>query len=249
MLHLAVAVVAIGLVGASCGTDDDDGTGGVTVFAAASLTDAFTELGEAFSRENPGVEVTFNFAASSALVAQIVEGAPADVFASADLASMEELTAADADGSDPVLFATNVAEIIVAAGNPTGIAAVADLADEDLIVVQCAPDVPCGAYATQILENAGVAVTPSSFEENVRAVVTKVVLGEADAGIVYATDVTSAGADAEGVEIPDEVNVVGEYPIAVTREASNPDGARAFVAFVLSEQGQAILASYGFCAP
>ena len=134
-------------------------------------------------------------------------------------------------------------------GNPKGITGVADLANHDLIVVLCAPEVPCGKYAAQIFENAGVTVTPKSFEENVKAVVTKVTLGEADAGIVYATDVTAAGAEAEGVEIPADINVVAEYPIAATTEAPNADGAQAFIDFVLSEQGQKILASYGFLAP
>ncbi len=124
-----------------------------------------------------------------------------------------------------------------------------DLADPDLIVVQCAPEVPCGKYAAQIYENAGVTVTPKSLEESVKAVVTKVTLGEADAGVVYATDVTAAGADAEGVEIPDDINVVAEYPIATLDDAPNAAGAQAFVDFVLSEAGQEILASYGFLAP
>ena len=147
------------------------------------------------------------------------------------------------------MFATNLAEIIVGAGNPEGITGVADLANDDLIVVLCAPEVPCGRYAAQIFENAGVAVTPKSLEENVRAVVTKVALGEVDAGIVYTTDVTAAGAETEGVEIPADINVVAEYPIAVTEEAPNAEGAQAFIDFVTGEQGQEILASYGFLAP
>jgi molybdate transport system substrate-binding protein len=182
-------------------------------------------------------------------VTQIGEGAPADVFASADVTNMTKLTDAGNNASEPVVFATNVAEIMVGPGNPKGITGVADLANEDLIVVQCAPEVPCGSYAEQIYANAGVAVTPRSFEENVRAVVTKVTLGEADAGIVYATDVTAAGADAEGVGIPADINVVAEYPIAVTKDAPNAKGAQAFIDFVNGEQGQKLLASYGFLAP
>jgi molybdate transport system substrate-binding protein len=126
---------------------------------------------------------------------------------------------------------------------------VADLTNEDLIVISCAPEVPCGRYAQQILDNAGVTVTFKSLEENVRAVVSKVTLGEADAGIVYVTDVINAGDDAEGVEIPADVNVVAEYPIAVTKEAPNPEAAQAFIDFVLSGEGQAILESYGFVSP
>lgn len=251
---LLAGVVAVGLLAAGCGDDDDtssapQGTGRVTVFAAASLTDAFTELGGAFETANPDADVTFSFAASSELVAQIGEGAPADVFASADWNNMTKLADAGNTASDPVVFATNRAQIIVGAGNPQGIRGVADLADPSMIVVTCAPQVPCGRYAQQIFANASVSVTPKSLEENVRAVVSKVTLGEADAGIVYVTDVMSAGDTAEGVEIPADVNVVAEYPIAVTNEAPNPGAAQAFIDFVLSDGGQAILASYGFAAP
>jgi len=245
------AAMIVALLAASCGADDAPPVGDatLTVFAAASLTAAFTELGDAFTAENPDAEVTVNFAGSSDLVAQITEGAPVDVFASADLANMAKLTDAGLDGDDPVVFATNLAEIIVEPGNPTGITGVADLADGDLVVVQCAPEVPCGSYAEQIFANAGVAVTPSSFEENVKAVVTKVVLGEADAGIVYRTDVIAAGDDADGVTIGDDVNVVAEYPIVSIADAPNPVGARAFVDFVLSPAGQEILAAFGFGSP
>jgi molybdate transport system substrate-binding protein len=245
------SIAALALVAGACGSDDDANDAGaaigdITVFAAASLTAAFEEIGTAFTVEHPDTDVVFNFAASSELVAQINEGAPADVFASADMTNMTKLTDAAANGGEPVVFTRNLASIIVAPGNPKGITGVADLADEDLIYVQCAPEVPCGAYAEQIFDNAGVTVTPKSLEENVKAVVTKVILGEADAGIVYATDVTAAGADAAGVEIPDDVNVVAEYPIATTATAPNADGAQAFVDFVMSEQGQKILQSYGF---
>lgn len=248
------AVALLGLVAASCGSDDDESdaavaSGDVTVFAAASLTAAFTEIGDAFMVEFPDSTVTFNFAASSELVTQINEGAPADAYASADLGNMTKLTDAGGNATEPVVFATNLAEIIVGPGNPKGITGVADLANEDLIYVQCAPEVPCGKYATKIFENAGVTVTPKSLEENVKAVVTKVTLGEADAGIVYVTDVLAAGADAEGVEIPAGINVVAEYPIAAITDAPNPERAQAFIDFVLGEQGQKILAAYGFLAP
>jgi len=184
---LIAALVAV-LATASCGSDgpgrDDAAPPDVTVFAAASLTAAFTELGDAFTAANPGAEVTFSFAGSSELVAQLREGAPADVFASADLANMAVLTDADLVDGQPEVFATNAAEIIVEAGNPRGITGVADLENDDLVVVQCAPEVPCGAYAEQVFANAGVTVTPSSLEQNVKAVATKVLLGEADAGVV-----------------------------------------------------------------
>jgi molybdate transport system substrate-binding protein len=257
-LALSVAVLAA-LVLSACGDDDDQTSttaspgssvsGEVVVFAASSLTAAFTEIGEAFSAANPDATVTFNFAASSELVTQIGEGAPADVFASADESNMTKLTDAGNNGSEPAVFATNLLEIIVGPDNPEGITGVEDLANDDLIVVTCDVAVPCGKYAAQVFERAGVSVTPKSYEENVKAVVTKVTLGEADAGIVYRTDVAAAGDDATGVQIPGDINVTAIYPIATTKEAGNPDGAAAFIAFVLSADGQAILAGYGFGPP
>lgn len=274
---LLASLAVLGLATAACGSDDGDAdepaatdqpastdapgatgtpdpaaaeaSGEVVVFAAASLTEAFTEVGDAFTAANPDASVTFNFAASSELVAQIIEGAPADVYASADLNNMAKLTDAAANAEEPVVFANNLPEIIVAPGNPLGITGVEDLANDDLILVTCAPEVPCGTYATQIFDNAGIIANPDSFEENVKAVVTKVRLGEADAGIAYATDVTAAGDDADGVDIPAELNVVAEYPIAVTTEGPNPDGGQAFIDFVVSHAGQAILATSGFSSP
>jgi molybdate transport system substrate-binding protein len=248
-VRAVVVLIAVLLAAVSCGSDDAPSGGAVTVFAAASVTAAFTELGDAYTAANPDADVTFNFAGSSDLVAQISEGAPVDVFASADLANMAKLTDAGLDADVPVVFATNAAEIIVEAGNPEGIVSIADLADADLVVVQCALEVPCGAYAAQVFASAGVSVAPKSFEANVNAVVAKVNLGEADAGIVYRTDVLAAGGRAEGVPIPDGINVIAEYPIAVTAGAPNPTGADRFVEFVLSQAGQEILASFGFGAP
>lgn len=227
----------------------DSAGGEVTVFAAASLTDAFTTLGGEFEATRPGVSVTFNFAASSELSTQILEGAPADVFAAADTTTMSRLSDVDGTATDPVVFAINRAQIIVAADNPLSISTVADLADPDIVVVGCAPDVPCGRYATRILEQAGVVVTYKSLEENVRAVVAKVTLGEADAGIVYVTDVMAAGDAVAGVDIPDDINVTAEYPIAVMKSAPNSATARAFLDFVLSPRGQEILVSFGFRSP
>lgn len=224
-------------------------SGDVTVFAAASLTESFTEIGEAFMVENPDAEVVLNFAASSDLVTQITEGAPADVFASADLNNMTKLTDAALISGEPQVFALNTLAIAVAPGNPLGVTGVADLANPDLIIVTTAPEVPIGAYTQEVFTNAGVTVTPASLEENVRAVLEKVVLGEADAGVVYATDVTAAGDTVEGVEIPDDINITAEYPIGATAEAPNADGAAAFIEFVLSDAGQKILQSYGFLSP
>jgi molybdate transport system substrate-binding protein len=247
--RLGAGLAALVTLASGCGGGGDGTSSTVTVFAAASLSNAFTELGDAFTSANPETAVTFNFAASSALVAQIGQGAPADVFASADLINMTKLVEADHHAAEPVVFTTNLAQIIVEARNPHGITGVADLANEDLIVISCAPEVPCGRYTQQVLDNAGVTVRFSSFEENPRAVVSKVTLGEADAGIVYVTDVIAAGDAAAGVEIPTDVNVIAEYPITVTREARSPQTAQAFIEFVRSDDGQAILRSYGFGAP
>jgi molybdate transport system substrate-binding protein len=251
-----VPVAALALVGVACG-DDDDGdaeagagvAGDITVFAAASLTDAFTDVGAAFSEANPDATAAFSFDASSALVTQITEGAPADVFASADTANMDKLTGEGLNGTDPVIFATNLLAIIVPAGNPAGVASIEDLAGPDVTVVLCAEEVPCGNYANQILEAAGVDVTPASFEENVRGVVTKVTAGEADAGIVYVTDVTAAGDAAELIEIPEDVNVLAQYPIATVGASENQEVGEAFIDFLTGSDGQAILADYGFGPP
>jgi molybdate transport system substrate-binding protein len=252
--RLLLATVGLfGLLVAGCGSDStttpDSGSGDIVVFAASSLTGAFKEIGDAFTAANPGSEVTFNFAASSELVAQIDEGAPADVFASADTKNMTKLTDKGLIDGEPAVFATNLLQIVVGAGNPKGITGVADLATQDLIVVTCDPEVPCGKYATQLFTNAGVTVTPKSLEQNVKSVVTKVTSGEADAGIVYITDVLAAGDKAAGVDIPADVNVKAEYPIGVTATAPNATGAKAFTDFVSSPDGQKILASFGFGAP
>lgn len=224
-------------------------SGAVTVFAAASLTAAFTAAETAFEALHPAVDVVTNFAASSELATQISEGAPADVFASADLANMAELTDAGDTAGEPVVFATNLLEIVVEQGNPLGITGVADLADPDLILTICAPEVPCGGYAATIFENAGVTPEPDSLEENVKAVVTKVTAGEADAGIAYTTDVLAVDDLADGVAIPADQNVIAEYPIARTRAAPNPDAGQAFIDFLTGPEGQAILAAAGFTAP
>ena len=267
---LLSSVAVLSILAAACGDDSDSAAttvatteaptteapttvpaaaGDIVVFAASSLTEAFTEMAEAFKAENPDADVTFNFAGSGDLVTQITEGAPADVFASADDSNMTKLTDAGQNAGDPVAIAKNTFEIIVEKGNPKGVTGVADLANPDLIVVLCADTVPCGKGAAKILENAGVTVTPKSLEEKVKGVVTKVTAGEADAGIVFVTDVNAAGDTAEGVEIPADINVISNYPIVVTKEAPNPEAAQAWVDFVASDAGQAILAKYGFLAP
>ena len=250
-----MAVLAAMAALAACSDADGHGAGGsgivgeVTVFAAASLTDAYTEIGEAFTAAHPGATVTFNFASSSELAAQLVEGAPADVYASADATNMARITAAGAALGEPQVFATNRLEIIVEPGNPKGITGLGDLARPDLVYVTCAPEVPIGAYAAQALRAAGVAAKPASFEDNVKGVVTKVMLGEADAGIVYATDVRAAGAAAQGIAIPEALNVVASYPVVVAQDSPNRRGAPAFVQLVLSADGRAILSGHGFGPP
>jgi molybdate transport system substrate-binding protein len=261
---LIAAAIVLGVAGASCGSDDDDSgaaaasegategaatRGDLTVFAAASLTESFTEIGDAFMAVNPNAKVTFNFASSSDLLTQIDEGAPADVYASADQANMTKLTDAGNNAGEPQVFAANSLQIIVSAGNPKAITGLADLANPDIIFVTCAPEVPIGQYSQQVLANAGVTVTPASLEENVKGIVNKVTLGEADAGIVYKTDVIAAADKAEGVDIPADINVTAEYPIVATKEAPNAEAAPAWIDFVLGTQGQKILASYGFEAP
>ncbi len=221
----------------------------VTVFAAASLTAAFQAIGSALGRANPRLQAEFNFAGSSALVAQIQQGAPADVFASADQPNMQKLVDGGLVSGSPRVFATNRLQLVVPAGNPKGITRLADLARPGLVVVLCAPAVPCGRYAAQALQKAGVSLVPASQEADVKGVVSKVALGEADAGIVYVTDVNAGGGRVQGIAIPDDQNVVATYPIAVVTPAQVGRGAQAFVDFVLSPQGQRILASFGFGGP
>ncbi len=217
----------------------------ITVLAAASLTDAFTELGHAFEAVRPGTKVTFSFGASSALATQANEGAPADLMASADEANLQKVVDAG-NASDPKIFARNRLAILVAKGNPKGIRTLSDLARPGVDFVLCAPEVPCGKFGAQALAKAGVTAKPRSYEENVKSVVTKVTLGEADAGIVYVTDVKAAGARAEGVDIPEAQNLIAVYPMAVLRQSGQLQLARAFLAFVLSPAGQQLLARYGF---
>ncbi|CAB4879409.1 unannotated protein [freshwater metagenome] len=224
-------------------------TGTITVFAASSLTEAFTEMGAAFEKANPGAKVIFSFGGSGDLVTQIGQGAPADVFASADDSNMTKLVEAGNASGTPTVVAKNSLEIITEAGNPKGIATLADLATPDLVVVLCATTAPCGKLAALVLKTAGVTVVPKSLEDKVKGVVTKVTMGEADAGIVFATDVQAAGSKATGVAIPAEQNAVTNYSLVVTKQATNTTTASAFIASVASPAGQAILAKYGFLAP
>ena len=232
---------------ASCGSESATTT--LDVSAAASLTGPFAEIEKAFELANPGVDVVLNLASSSDLVTQIIEGAPVDVFASADIKNMDKVAEADLIDGVPRVFATNSLRIIVAPGNPLGITGLADLARPGLVYVTCDPNVPIGRYAQEVLDAAGVEVTPASFEENVKGIVAKVTAGEADAGIVYTTDVLAAGDRAEGVDLPADLNVSARYPIAVMKSAESSAAARRFVDFVDSSEGVAILIRFGFGTP
>jgi molybdate transport system substrate-binding protein len=246
-LTLVVALlVALALAATACGTASDTTAGQprtLNVFAAASLTDAFTQLGGDFTAAHPDVKVSFNFAGSNDLVTQLQQGAPADVLATADTSNMD--AAGDLAGT-PQAFAGNKLIIAVEPGDPQHVTGLADLARKDLKVVLAAPEVPAGKYAQEALGKAGVTVKPVSLEVSVKGVVTKISLGEADAGIVYVTDVAAAKGKIEGVAIPDDENVIASYPIATLPGSKYPDDAKAFMDFVLSDAGQKVLADNGF---
>lgn len=223
--------------------------GSITVFAGSSLTDAFKKAGDQLKVRNPGTDYVFNFGSSSTLATQIMNGAPADVFASADDVNMQKVVDANLNDGAPAFFVANRLQIAVAAGNPKQIGGLADLAKPGLIVVLAGPTVPAGRYALEALQKAGVTVRPASQEVDVRAVLNKVALGEADAGIVYVTDVRSAGNRVTGVNIPEQHQVVARYPIAVVKESKNPRLAKAYVDYLLSDDGQKLLAEFGFSRP
>jgi molybdate transport system substrate-binding protein len=223
--------------------------GSITVFAAASLTATFTELAKKFEAAHPGVSVRTSFAGSSELVAQISAGAPADVFASADTATMAKLTAASLVSGTPIDFATNVLEIAVPPANPAAVRSFADLARPGTKTVICASVVPCGAATVAVEKSTGVALSPVSEENSVTDVLGKVSSGEADAGVVYVTDVKAAGSSVRGIAIPRGKQAVNTYPIAVLEGAANPNTARAFDQFVLGPVGRSVLAAAGFGGP
>lgn len=252
----AVALTACGSAAAPGGTGTSSAassstasiTGTVNVFAAASLQETFTTLRKSFEAAHPGVTVTPNFGASSALAQQINQGAPADVFAAAAQSNMDQVVqAGGAAGSKP--FATNVMEIAVPPANRAAIASVSDLAKSGVKVALCQSQVPCGSVAAKVFANAKVTVTPVSQEADVKAVLTKVQLGEVDAGVVYVTDVKAAGSKVRGIPFAPDVNASTSYPIAALTKAPNPDAAAAFVAYVLSPEGQQVLSAGGFAAP
>lgn len=245
----AVLVLALALVASACGGSSSGAASRpreLNVFAASSLTDAFTRIAAKFTATHPDVKVVCDFGGSNDLATQIRQGAPADVFASADTTDMNKVAAFV---GAPRPFARNKLCIAVAPGDPKGITGLADLARKDITVILAAPEVPAGSYAEEILSRAGVTVHPVSLEVSVKGVVTKIALGEADAGIVYVTDVSAAKGEVQGVAIPNDQNLDAVYPIATVDAGRLPDDARAFVDFVLSAEGQKVLRSDGFMPP
>ncbi|WP_106978037.1 molybdate ABC transporter substrate-binding protein [Streptomyces violaceorubidus] len=257
----AAALLALSACSSSSDTDSDSGTdsaassssaklsGQVTVFAAASLKESFTTLGETFEKRHPGTEVTFNFAGSDTLAAGIIGGAPADVFASASPKTMATVTDAGAAAGTPATFVRNQLEIATLPGNPDHVSSLKDLTGSGLKVVLCDRNVPCGAAARKALEAAGLELTPVSYEQDVKAALTKVELKEADAAVVYRTDVKAAGGKVTGVDFPESAEAVNDYPITLLKDAPNADAARAFVELVKSAEGQRVLTGAGFRTP
>lgn len=254
MRRAALALVAA--LAAACGTAGSaqnavagSPSGTVTVFAAASLTNAFRALEPGFQARYPHVTLSFDFAGSPTLVTQLSQGARADVLATADATNMANAATDGVLQGGSTVFAHNLLEIAVAPGNPKHITRLSDLGRADVTLVLAAPQVPAGKYAGQALARAGVAVHPKSLETDVESVLTKVALGEADAGIVYTTDVKAAAGRVTGIAIPAAQNVVAGYPVAAVKGAPNPAGARAFITYLTSAAGQEVLLRYGFATP
>ncbi|MEV6410838.1 molybdate ABC transporter substrate-binding protein [Kribbella sp. NPDC051718] len=256
---LATAVTAVAaLTLVSCGDDTPAASspssnssstaslsGTINVFAAASLTGTFTQLGKDFEAAHPGVKVVFNFAGSSALAEQINQGAPADVFASAAPKNMDQVT----DKGTPTTFVKNELEIAVPKGNPGKITGLKDFTDKNRKIALCAAEVPCGAAADKVFEAAGLTPQPDTLEKDVKAALTKVSLDEVDAALVYKTDVLAAKNKVEGIEFPEAAKAINEYPIATLTNSKNPNTAKSFVDYVLSAQGTKVLTDAGFEAP
>ena len=236
---------------AACGSGSEAPAGGSTtvrVFGAASLTDVFTELGLAFEAENPGFDLQLNLAGSSTLRTQIIDGAPVDVFASANTAIMDEVVAAATPVGQPQVFATNELQIAVPVGNPAELSGIDDFSRSELFLGLCAEAVPCGSLAATALENAGVVASVDTREPNVRALLGKVAAGELDGGVVYATDILAADDQVEGIPLGTSPAISATYPIVVLDQADASAGGQLFVEFVLSSDGAAILAANGFGA-
>ena len=253
------AAAALLLVVSGCGSSDEasspsstsstDGGGKLIVFAAASLKKSFTEIGENFKTDNPGTDIEFSFAGSSDLVTQLTQGAPADVFASADTKNMDKAAQAELLAGDPVNFASNTLTIVAAPGNPKKIASFRDLTQPGLSVVVCAPQVPCGSATEKVEQAIGVQLNPVSEESQVTDVLNKVTTGQADAGVVYVTDAQGAGDKVTAVPFAESADAVNTYPIAVLEQSKDPELARKFVDSVTGEAGQKVLSAAGFAKP
>ena len=243
-----MAVIYLVVVMLACASPSEPGRRPVLVFAAASLTEAFENLADAFDVAHPDLSVELNLGGSSSLAQQILEGAPADVFASADAPNMDHVIEARGALNSSILV-SNSLQIAVPVGNPGGVAGLNDFARQDLVIGLCDEGVPCGNFARQALANAAVVAAVDTNEPDVRALLLKIEAGELDAGIVYSTDVLAAGDQVEGIEIPTEVNVFTTYQIAALTDAPNRRGADAFVSFAHSEEARKIFASHGFSLP
>ncbi|MEU2586028.1 molybdate ABC transporter substrate-binding protein [Streptomyces avermitilis] len=263
-LKVAGAGAAALLALSACSSSDDSSTkadssasasssaklsGTVTVFAAASLKESFTTLGKEFEKEHPGTKVTFSFGGSDSLAASITGGAPADVFAAASPKTMAIVTdAGDASGT-PATFVRNQLEIATLPGNPDKVSSLKDLTKSGLKVVLCDKEVPCGAAAQKALDASKLRLTPVSYEQDVKSALTKVELKEADAAVVYKTDVKAAGDKVEGVEFPESAKAVNDYPIVQLKDTKNAAAAKAFITLVQSAEGQKVLTEAGFLKP
>jgi len=254
-LLVALCVLTAGCGGSSGGTtaaSDPSSTkltGTVTVLAASSLSESFTALGKTFEVQHPGTKVQFSFAASSELATQITGGAPADVFASASPATMQQVSDDGDTTGTPKVFVRNTLEIAVPSGNPAGVTGLKDFANKKLTIALCAPEVPCGAAAATVFKLAGITPQPDTLESDVKATLAKVTLGEVDAALVYKTDVKAAGSKVQGLDFPESAQAINDYPIVALKNAPNPKAAAAFVALVESSQGQKVLSDAGFQLP
>jgi molybdate transport system substrate-binding protein len=250
----ALAAIAVagcsssGSGGSSGGSSASSSTGTITVFAAASLTESFTQLGKQFEAAHPGDTVKFSFGPSSGLAEQITSGAPADVFASAAPSNMQQVVSAG-DASSPQNFAKNIMEVATPPNNPGNVKSVNNLAKKSVKVALCQPQVPCGTVAAEVFKNAGITVKPVTLQPDVKSVLTQVETGNVDAGMVYVTDVQAAGSKVKGVEIPAGDNASTLCPIATISSSKHKSEAQAFLSYVLSPTGQQVLAAAGFEKP
>jgi molybdate transport system substrate-binding protein len=256
-VRVACVVAVVGLAVAGCGSSNEASTssttgakgGKIIVFAAASLKKSFTEIGNQFKTDNPGSDVEFNFAGSSDLVTQLTQGAPGDVFASADTKNMDKAAQANLLSGKPVNFASNTLTIVVAPGNPRKVASFRDLTQPGLSVVVCAPQVPCGSATEKVEKATGVQLNPVSEESQVTDVLNKVTSGQADAGLVYITDAKSVGDKVTAVSFPESAGAVNTYPIATLKQTKNEQLAQKFVDAVTGGAGQKVLNAAGFAKP